>query len=467
MYDLADDRRHARARNSVPDDALNRLAGRVRKTLESAGREGGVQRITEPLPYPVHPLRWLGAQTAGEKIYWSGREDGRRLAAAGIADLLTRRSPGGYDSLREQIEETLSGSGARYYGGLRFDPDTEPGGAWAEFGAWRFVLPRLELVAGEVGTELACNLLPLRDADRVEEIVAEILDSPLPPGKPDGDLPLAISRQDTPDRAGWDANVSRALGSFRHGELDKVVLARRAELEFADELDPELLLANLEATTPGCFHFGFRPGTDAAVFVGASPERLYRREGREISSEAVAGTLPRGNSGEDDESLAARLLGSDKDRREHGYVREGIREALSGLCDELEVEDGVSEMKLSSRRHLVSGIRGTLREGVTDADILSAMSPTPAVGGYPKDATRSFLREAEPFDRGYYAGPVGWIGTDAAEFAVGIRSGLVDGNRLALYSGAGIVEGSTADGEWREIEQKISDFASVLGLDYT
>lgn len=467
MYDLADDRRQARARNSAPDAALHRLAGRARRVLESAGHEGGVQRITEPLPYPVHPLCWLGSQPAGEKIYWSGREDGRRVAGGGVADLLTQRSPGGYDSLRDQIEETISGSGARYYGGLRFDPGAEPDGAWAEFGAWRFVLPRLELVAGEVGTELACNLLPLRDADRVEEIVAEILDSPLPPGKPDGDLPLALSRQDTPDRAGWDANISHALSAFRRGELDKVVLARRAEFEFAGELDPELLLANLEATTPGCFHFGFRPGGEAAVFVGASPERLYRREGREITSEAVAGTLPRGDSTGNDEALRDRLLGSDKDRREHGYVREGIRDSLAGLCDDLEVEDGVSEMKLSSRRHLVSGVRGTLREGVTDADVLAALSPTPAVGGYPDEAARRLLREAEPFDRGFYAGPVGWIGADAAEFAVGIRSGLVEGDRLSLYSGAGIVEGSAADGEWREIEQKISDFASVLGLDFT
>ena len=182
-------------------------------------------------------------------------------------------------------------------------------------------------------------------------------------------------------------------------------------------------------------------------------------------SEAVAGTLPRGDSTESDEALRERLLGSGKDRREHGYVRDGVREALSGLCDELEVEKGVSEMKLASRRHLVSGVRGALREGVTDADLLSALHPTPAVGGYPKELARRFLREAEPFDRGFYAGPVGWIGADAAEFAVGIRSGLVEGRRLALYSGAGIVEGSEAESEWREIEQKISDFAAVLGLD--
>lgn len=467
MHELADYTHHQTAPRDVPGDALRRLAGRVKRALESHGGERRVLRVTEPLELPVHPLRWLGAHPAGEKVYWSGREDGRRVAAAGIADLLTPNTPDGYDALHRRIETALSDSDARYYGGLRFDMGAEPGGAWTPFGAWRFVLPRLELVAGENGTELVCNLVLPRDAgrEREKEILAGISRSPLPSGGPAGELPLPISRLDSPDREGWNLNIEHALSAFRRGDLEKVVLARRAEFGFAGGLDPELLLANLEAATPGCFHFGLRSEKGAAVFVGASPERLYRREGREVTSEAIAGTLPRGDSEESDEALRARLLGSDKDRREHGYVREGVRESLAGLCDELEVEEGVSEMKLSSRRHLVSGVRGKLREGVTDADLLAAMSPTPAVGGYPGEAARRFLREAEPFDRGFYAGPVGWIGADAAEFAVGIRSGLVDGRRLALYSGAGIVEGSTAKGEWREIEQKISDFAAVLGLD--
>lgn len=460
MHDLADDRSH----RTASSDALHRLAGRVERALEKNGGERRVLRLTEPLEQPVHPLRWLGSQPASEKIYWSGREDGSRVAAAGVADLLGAGTAGGYEALAELAESTLADSGARYYGGLRFDPGSEPAGAWAEFGAWRFVLPRLELISGEDGPELACNLSLPRDAARAGRILAELHRSPLPAGGPAGELPLPISRLDSPDRAGWELNIGQALSAFERGELRKAVLARRAEFGFAGDLDPELLLANLEAATPGCFHFGLRPEGGAA-FVGASPERLYRREGREVTSEAVAGTLPRGDSTESDEALRAWLLGSDKDRREHGYVRDGVREVLSGLCDELEVEEGVSEMKLASRRHLVSGVRGTLRERVTDADLLAAMHPTPAVGGYPREAARRFLREAEPFDRGFYAGPVGWIGAEAAEFAVGIRSGLVDGDRLALYSGAGIVEGSTAEAEWQEIEQKISDFAAVLGLD--
>jgi menaquinone-specific isochorismate synthase len=101
---------------------------------------------------------------------------------------------------------------------------------------------------------------------------------------------------------------------------------------------------------------------------------------------------------------------------------------------------------------------------VTAVELLAALHPTPAVGGVPRDAALGAIRAQEPFDRGWYAGPVGWIGADAAEFAVGIRSGLVWPDRLALYSGAGIVEGSVPDREWDEIEQKIADFAAVLGL---
>jgi menaquinone-specific isochorismate synthase len=412
----------------------------------------------------VEPLRWLAAQTAGEKVYWSGREDEESIAASGVADVIGPDAPGGHDALR-RLETTLAGSGARYYGGLRFDPEGEAAGAWSPFGAWRFVLPRLELIRGENGSELACNLLLPGDSERPDKVVAEIRRAALPSGGFAGELPLPVSRLDSPSRGGWDLNVGHALSAFERGEFEKVVLARRAEFGFAGELDPELLLENLEAATPGCFHFGLHPGEGEATFVGASPERLYRREGREVISEAVAGTLPRGDSAESDEALRRELLNSDKLRREQGHVREGIRESLSGLCEELEIENGVSEMKLASRRHLVSGVRAALRDGVTDADILAALSPTPAVGGHPKEKARQFLREAEPFDRGFYAGPVGWIGDGSAEFAVGIRSGLVEGRRLSLYSGNGIVEGSEPEEEWREVEQKISDFVTVLGLD--
>ena len=242
------------------------------------------------------------------------------------------------------------------------------------------------------------------------------------------------------------------------------MLARRAELGFAADLDPTLLAEGLKAATPGCFHFYVEPESGVA-FLGASPELLFRRAGRSVQSEAVAGTRPRGASATDDDGLRDALLHSEKDLSEHAYVRVGIEETLGPLCEEIEIEGDVSEMKLARRRHLRSRVRGTLREGVTDAGLLDALHPTPAVGGHPRGEALGEIRALEPFDRGWYAGPVGWIGAEASEFTVGIRSGLVRGRTLALFSGAGIVAGSVPDEEWAEIEQKIGDFTRMFGLE--
>ena len=277
-------------------------------------------------------------------------------------------------------------------------------------------------------------------------------------------MPLPTSRINAPEFDGWSRNIEAALADFEGGRLEKAVLARRVTLEFEEDVDSVQLAYELKHATPDCFHFYFEP-EEGEAFIGASPERLFRREGNAIFSEAVAGTRPRGISEAEDQSLREELLNSEKDRSEHEYVRANIREALTPLCNKLEVEERASEMKLTRRRHMVSGVRGTLREGVSDAEVLEALHPTPAVGGYPKKAALEEIRALEPFDRGWYAGPVGWIGADSSEFAVGIRSGLVSGRKVFLYSGAGIVAGSTAEDEWAEIEQKIGDFTRIFGLE--
>jgi menaquinone-specific isochorismate synthase len=461
-------------RNGGPSEGLPTrarwlLAGRVSRTLsEAGGVPDGAERVVR-LAVPVgrvEPLRWLREQPLLPRLYWSGRDGGSRVAAVGAADLQAGDASEGAGSLHKRLAPLLSSDDREvcYYGGLRFDPLRETDAEWTPFGAYRFVLPRFELHAGDGEATLVCNLVLPRDARRHAEILAEVERLSFPRETSDHVLPEAVSRMDHPDRDGWSRNVERALAAFSEGRLDKVVLARRTELGFAEAVDAALLAESLEEATPGCFHFYVEPEAGAA-FVGASPERLFRREGRAIDSEAVAGTRPRGASEADDDELRDDLLRSQKDKAEHDHVRVGIGETLGPLCAELEVESGVSEMKLASRRHMLSRVRGILREGVADAEVLRALHPTPAVGGYPKEEALEEIRSVEPFDRGWYAGPVGWIGADAAEFAVGIRSGLVRGNKLALFSGAGIVEGSVPEAEWAEIEQKIGDFTGMFGFD--
>jgi len=447
------------------------LADRVSHTLSEARLESvadqveRIVRLTVPAGR-IDPFRWLSEQEMFPKVYWSGREDRAGVAAVGVADLREAGVSEGAGSLSKLLAALPDSgvSGARYYGGARFDPLGKPDEEWAAFSAYRFVLPRFELHAGETETTLVCNLVLPKDTAYASKIVQDIEDLSFPEGTSRSLLPTPVLREDSPDLKGWRENVERALGAFSEGRLGKVVLARRAEFGFDGDLDPTLLLESLRAATPDCFHFYAEP-EDGTAFLGASPERLFRREGRLVESEAVAGTRPRGASSADDEGLRDDLLHSAKDRVEHTYVSKGIREALGPLCEELEIEDNVSEMKLARGRHLRSKVRGTLRDGVTDAGLLDAMHPTPAVGGYPRGEALERISALEPFDRGWYAGTVGWIGSDASDFAVGIRSGLVRGKTLALFSGAGIVAGSVPDEEWAEIEQKIGDFTGMFGLE--
>jgi menaquinone-specific isochorismate synthase len=443
--------------------ALSGDSGPEETTLNDA--EPRVARIELPVGR-LDPMSWLREQWVGPKSYWSGREDGIEVAAAGVADLHEGNVAEDAADLRKRLAPLLSSGDPRlrYYGGLRFDAGTETEPEWRAFGAYRFLLPRFEVISRHGEATLACNLVLPRDKARREEILEEIEELSFTYDSLDDELPAPTFRTDTPDFAGWRRNVNRALTDFDEARLEKAVLARRATLEFEGELEPTLLARKLKDATPDCFHFYFEPEKGTA-FVGASPERLFRREGNTILSEAVAGTRPRGASEIDDQGLREELLSSEKDRSEHEYVRVSIHEALAPLCDDLKVEERTSEMKLSRRRHMVSSVRGTLQEGVSDAEILDALHPTPAVGGYPRAEAFEEIRDLEPFDRGWYAGPVGWIGADSAEFAVGIRSGLVSSRKLSLFSGAGIVAGSTAEDEWTEIEQKIDDFTRIFGLD--
>jgi menaquinone-specific isochorismate synthase len=458
------------------DGVRDVLLRRMREALD--GRANGqprVVRVRVELPRAVEPLAWLRAQADEAAAYWSARNTGAAVATLGAADVVAGTNrPHGDEGLRRRLGERLRGADApvRYYGGLRFDatyPDAETGleAPWAPFGTYHFVLPRFELHAQEETTALACNLVLPRDRDRADALAEQVCRLALPKDNqrvPPSSLATPLGRTDVPDRAGWTRMVRWALDAIDDRTLDKVVLARRVALDLGTALDPFRVLQHVQRATPGCFHFAVRPERGAATFIGASPERLFRRAGTRVESEAVAGTRPRGDTPEADAALRDELMESPKERREHAFVQEAIRTQLEALCTDVDTPETPSDLALARGRHLHAPLTGTLRPGTTTLDLLDALHPTPAVGGVPTDEALAAIRAQEPFDRGWYAGPVGWIGADTAEFAVAIRSGLVQAERLALFSGAGIVDGSVPEQEWDEIEQKIGDFASVLGL---
>ena len=255
----------------------------------------------------------------------------------------------------------------------------------------------------------------------------------------------------------WRAGVVAALAAIGGGRLDKVVLAREAAVEAEWPFPRAELLRRLERR-PGGATFLYAAGG----FVGASPELLVRRRGRVAVSRPMAGTVPQGDAAGEADGLA-RLTGSPKEAVEHRLVVDAVAEGLAKVADRVEV--GRPEVvRLATVAHLATEITADLTEPLPTAlELAGLLHPTPAVGGSPRDAALAAIAALEPFDRGRYAGPVGWVDrTGDGEWAVALRCATLTGPRAHLIAGAGIVPGSDPDAEWAETEHKLRAMLEVL-----
>jgi len=443
--------------------AKERLGDALAAHFRESGRRAGFARVAVAA-LEVDLPRWLAANPGSPRFYWSERGGAFEWAGVGAADDVSAEAGAAPPALG--VVERLIAPGAeelRWFGGLCFDPAGASDRAWSAFGAARFTLPKFEIVREGRDWRLACTFVdePGEAGPRLARRLAEELAHLRTSQKVPGPLPPLAHRSDTPDRAGWVRAVEGVLHKIEHGPLQKVVLARRTDFRFAEPPDPFLLLHRLRAANPAGFHFAYQP-EEGSTFLGASPERLFRREGRRILSEAVAGTRRRGDSEHEDRAIGDALLDSEKDRREQRFVADTVGRKLDGLCRSYRADRELSLLKLARLQHLRRGFEGTLLAGVDDARIVAALHPTPAVAGNPTAAAVAEIAHREPFGRGWYAGPLGWVGRGGADFTVAIRSGLLAGARLGVYTGAGIVRGSTPLAEWEELENKLAGFVRVI-----
>jgi isochorismate synthase len=256
--------------------------------------------------------------------------------------------------------------------------------------------------------------------------------------------------------------VRRAVVRIDGGELRKVVLARTIEVTADRALDPRLLASRLRAVDPDAYTFA--APTDEGVLVGASPELLVSRRGREVRSNPLAGSAPRSGDAEEDRANADALIGSSKEQEEHAIVVEAIAETLRPFCEELTWDPEPVLRETPNVWHLSTRFRGALREpSPTALDLVAALHPTPAVAGEPREAALAIIEELEPFDRGRYAGPVGWVDAEGdGEWAIALRCAELRGGRAILYAGAGIVSGSEPARELDETERKFRAFLDAL-----
>ncbi len=412
----------------------------------------------------IDALAWLSQQPHAVKIYWADREGEKQVAGIGAVDIVTSRANDSIEKIFSKIQKNLSEkyTNLRYYGGFCFDPKNSADKTWIAFGSYYFVLPQFEVMVLNHQTYFICNLtqkdLTLTGRQKIIQEFNKInfSNDSTPPA-----LPNLIWRTDYPNKKQWPSIIEQILKVIHTKKCEKVVLARKSALEFNAPIPAVQLLQNLSQISPRCFYFYIQPEPQLA-FLGASPERLYKRQHLSIHSEALAGTRPRGKSVQEDQRLQKELLNSPKELLEHRLVVKAIHTTLKSLTSILHVEKNCSLLQLEGGQHLITPFVGQLRAAVDDATILTQLHPTPAVGGLPTDKAFRLIQKLEPFKRGFYTGAVGSIGNETVEFAVAIRSGLVQKNKLYLYAGAGIVGQSKPEDEWNEIEDKMQIFLQSL-----
>ncbi|VWB91729.1 isochorismate synthase [Burkholderia lata] len=273
---------------------------------------------------------------------------------------------------------------------------------------------------------------------------------------------MRYATREVPAADAYGDAVAHAVARIRAGELDKVVLARTLEVDGEQPVDVAPLVARLAARNPHGYTFSVDLGAGRTL-LGASPELLVNRFGGVVRANPLAGSAPRSLDPVEDRRRAEALLDSAKDLDEHRVVVEAVRDSLAPFCSHLDVPARPSLMHTETMWHLSTEVRGE-----TQADALTlalALHPTPAVCGAPRDAARACIRAAEPFDRGFYAGMLGWVDTRGdGEWIVTIRCAQAFDRTLRLYAGAGVVAESTPDGERVETAAKFRTMLDALGI---
>ncbi|MFA6977974.1 MAG: isochorismate synthase [Ignavibacteriaceae bacterium] len=262
------------------------------------------------------------------------------------------------------------------------------------------------------------------------------------------------------EKIAWKVKIEKALSAIKNNSFSKIVLARKFSLETDRPIPVELLPGRLKKANPFANIFFIKKNDSA--FLGASPEILIELKNQVIRTEAIAGSRKRGTTLEEDQQFADDLFNSDKERAEHNSVVNFLVANLTSLAKDVQYEKIPSIKKLTSIQHLFTEITAKLQSGSSFFSIVDKIFPTPAVCGYPKESAMRLISELEDFDRGLYAGLIGWVSPSSAKLIVAIRSALIKKNTIFVYAGCGIVEGSDPESEFAETETKFKTILSAF-----
>lgn len=424
----------------------------------------------------------LRAAYGQERFYWENRRDGFALAGFGMAAELVAWGPERFDSIQRQAAHLFANAivlndgptlaGPRLFGGFAFQDDFVPDNTWTVYAPAYFVLPHYQLaqLGHDAWLTMNVHLAPDEDADAIIPQLGEALklraDSLLAGQGMDqnGALPQPLDVNYPMPYDTWEHIITDAVGRIKTSALEKVVLARVAEIRFSDNVNVDAALDYLSEHYADCYRFVFEPRPHHA-FYGATPELLARVDGRTLTTMGLAGSIRRGLTPEDDAAYAGQILNDPKERHEHALVVDALRERLQAITSELQVPDVPGILKLSNIQHLHTPVSGMLKSDTGILPVIERLHPTPALGGQPRDLAMEFIRRAEPVPRGWYGAPIGWIDSNLdGMFGVAIRSAVSQDRRVWLYAGVGIVEGSVPQKEWDETALKFRPMLDALGI---
>jgi isochorismate synthase len=377
--------------------------------------------------------------------------------AAGCADLLR-------DRVAEDSEELPAGAGPAFMGGFAFDPEGGSAAHWSSLAPAQMILPELSLQRRYGEVLLTASVLagagdPSAALARLRARLGALEDHALPLLDPHPTNRVQIASASSPHA--FEEAVARTVERIRAGRFEKAVMAREVTVEAPAAHSPAALYGAIRELFASCFCFC--AGTPEAAFLGASPELLVRREGASLATVALAGSTRRSADPAVDDHLGERLLRSAKDREEHAIVVRRIKRTLRPDSVWVEAAPEPGLVRVANIQHLATPIRAQLADSRSAVELAARLHPTPAVGGEPRDAALEAIAELEPMDRGWYAGPVGWMdATEDGEFCVAIRSALLRDRTAHLYAGNGIVGDSDPADELAETELKLGALLPLL-----
>ncbi len=424
---------------------MDRLAS-VRRTLidminahQPNGNSPAISVFSLRTALFAEPLGWLKAQTVYPQFYLHLRNGKQKLAALGKVRSFFDTNSAQDFVLRHNL--TL-------VGGLTFDGQSD------------FFLPRLLVQQENNETVVSLFIDNQQDLNAEKQAALQVLEHFASSVElhPVGQSVQHIEQ--SANQTQWCDWVNNALDTFKRTELNKVVLANKTLFHTQQALNAKDFLAASEQHNGGCYHFLFAQNIDRTFF-GSSPERLYRRQNNLLETEALAGTAMMSDDCSQNQAQGDWLLHDEKNVYENWLVVEDICHNLNVYADKIEIAE-LELKQLRQVQHLRRKIQVQLKPHYGDSACLSAIHPTAAVCGLPRQAAVRFIQNTENFDRTWYAGTLGFMQAEQAEFCVTIRSAFIEGNKISVFAGAGIVEGSVPLLEWQEIERKAAGLISLL-----